>query len=136
MRIGAAVNPVEGIVHVRVHHTNRGAPARPVLYVAMRADPGHAVKSGGPAPYHESVASHTQGGPRGPLHREGALRTEGDGAVVEEIVGRHVRCGRVELDRLRQAWSRAVRSVERGGVVEGQHRVPAQLVIDAELQIL
>src|SRR5450756_2119342 len=86
MRIGAAGKPRESIVHVRVHHTNRGATARPVHDVAMRAVPGRPEKSGGPAPCQESVAAETVGEPRGLLNRDAGLRADGDGAVVEETV--------------------------------------------------
>ena len=102
----------------------------------MRADAGDSVESGGAPPCQESVAAETDREPRGPLQREIGLRAEGDGAVVEEIVGGDVGGGGVELDGLRKAGSNAVRSVESGAVVEGEHRVPAQLVRDAEIQSL
>src|ERR1019366_2759841 len=88
VRIGGAVDPRESIVDERVHRANRGALARPVLDVAMRADALHPVKSGGPASYQEPVAPDNEGKPPGPLNRQAGLGAEGDRAVVEEIVDR------------------------------------------------
>jgi hypothetical protein len=136
VRIGDAVDPREGIVYERVRRANRGSATCPVLDVAMRADAVHPVKSGGAAPRQEPVTSKNERKAPGPLNREAGLSAQGEGAVVEEIVGGRVGGGRVELDRLRQGRSSAVRSVEDGAAVEGQHDVPGQLVSEADLKIL
>src|ERR1035441_8771636 len=136
MRIGAPGNPRENIAHVGISRANRGAAVQPVLDVGMRAVPGRPEKSCRPAPCQKPVASQTYGDPRGLLNHDAALRTEGDGAVVEEIVGRNVGGAGVESDRLRQSGSSLVRSVQGGAVVDGQHRVPGQLARKAELQTL
>src|ERR1019366_2338259 len=136
VRIGGAVDPRESIVDERVHRANRGALTRPVLDVAMRADALHPVKSGGPASYQEPVAPDNEGKPPGPLNRQAELGAEGDRAVVEEIVGGQAGSGRVKMNRLRQRRRSLVRCIVDGAGVDGQDRVPAQLVSEAEFKTL